>query len=159
MPLRPTTFLTASLLCLAFLGAAEAAITITEAPSGMRKQSADITLGWTGGKARVHLRASTVSGGGVVSRYDSLHLPSQLDAGSYTFRVNPDIPLAYRNTDLRLGVNYCILSDGTQASPEFKIIIESANAPLLASPASAASIKDLTPTFSWTGDAPFYALL
>lgn len=159
MRFRPIAFLTASLMCLAFPGSAEAAITITEAPSGMRKQSADITLGWTGGKARVHLRASTVSGGGVVSRYDSLHLPSQLDAGTYTFRVNPDIPIAYRNTDLRLGVNYCILSDGTQASPEFIIIIESANAPVLTSPASAASIKDLTPTFSWTGDAPFYALL
>ena len=85
--------------------------------------------------------------------------PASSTPGSYTFRVNPDIPVAYRNTDLRLGVNYCILSDGTQASPEFIIIIESANAPVLTSPASAASIKDLTPTFSWTGDAPFYALL
>lgn len=153
------SFLAAFLLRLAIPGDADAAIALTQVPSGMRKQSADITLGWTGGKSRVHLRASTVSGGGVVSRYDSLHLPSQMDAGSFTFRINPDIPVAYRNTDLRLGVNYCILSDGIQASPEFIIIIESANAPVLTSPASAASIKDLTPTFSWTGDAPFYALL
>jgi hypothetical protein len=127
----------------------------------MRKQTAEIALSWTGGQARVHLRASTVPGGsgGAISHYDSLHLPSQLDAGTMTFKINPDIPVAYRNTDLRLGVNYCILTDGIQASPEFIIIIESNNAPVLTSPANAASIKDLTPTFSWTGDAPFYAVL
>ena len=143
------------------LGVPQAAITLTQVPAGMRKQSAEITLGWTGGQARVHVRASTVPGGGAadISHYDSLHLPSQLDAGAFTFKVNPDIPVAYRNTDLRLGVNYCILSDGIQSSPEFIIIIESNNAPVLTSPANAASIKDLTPTFSWTGDAPFYAML
>jgi hypothetical protein len=120
---------------------AQAAITLTQAPSGMRKQSAEITLGWTGGQGRVHLRASTAPGGtGVaISHYDSLHLPSQLDVGTYTFKVNPDIPVLYRNTDLRFGINYCILTDGAQASPEFIIIIESGNAPVLTSPANAAS--------------------
>ncbi len=153
-------FLPIALLGLA-LGISQAALVLTQAPSGMRKQSADITLGWTGGKGRVHLRASTVPGGaqGALSHYDSLHLPSQLDNGSFTFKINPDIPAAYRNTDLRFGINYCILSDGIQASPEFIIIIESGNAPVLGSPANAASIQDLTPTFSWTGDAPFYAIL
>jgi hypothetical protein len=143
------------------LGQVHAAITLTQVPAGMRKQTAEITLSWTGGKGRVHLRASTVPGGtgAAISHYDSLHLPSQVDAGTYTFKVNPDIPVLYRNTDLRLGINYCILSDGTQASPEFVIIIESNNAPALVSPANASSIKDLTPTFSWTGDAPFYAVL
>ncbi|MEO7425057.1 MAG: carboxypeptidase-like regulatory domain-containing protein, partial [Fibrobacteria bacterium] len=141
-------------------GLSQAAITLTQAPSGMRKQSAEITLGWTGGQGRVHLRASTVPGsGGPLSHYDSLHLPSQLASGAFTFKINPDIPLLYRNTDLRFGVNYCILTDGTQASPEFLILIESGNAPTLASPANAAAIKDLTPTFAWTGDAPYYAIL
>ncbi|HKP97827.1 MAG TPA: carboxypeptidase-like regulatory domain-containing protein [Fibrobacteria bacterium] len=144
---------------LGLAGAAEAAITLTQVPSGMRKQTAEIALGWTGGQARVHLRASTVPGGGTIARYDSLHLPSQPGSGSYAFKVNPDIPAGYRNTDLRFGINYCILTDGAQASPEFVVIIESGNAPVLGSPANAAAIKDLTPTFSWTGDAPFYALL
>ncbi|MDB5050292.1 MAG: Carboxypeptidase regulatory-like protein [Fibrobacteres bacterium] len=149
-----------ALLALA-LGSAQAAITLTQVPSGMRKQSAEIALGWTGGKGRVHLRASTAPGGSgvAITHYDSLHLPSQLEAGSFTFKVNPEIPVLYRNTDLRFGINYCILTDGTQSSPEFIIIIESGNAPVLTSPANAASIKDLTPTFSWTGDAPFYAVL
>ncbi|MEO6097472.1 MAG: carboxypeptidase regulatory-like domain-containing protein [Fibrobacteria bacterium] len=140
---------------------ARAAINLTQVPSGMRKQSAEITLAWTGGQGRVHLRASTAPGGNgaAIPHYDSLHLPSQLDAATWTFKVNPDIPVAYRNTDLRLGINYCILTDGAQVSPEFIIIIESGNAPVLASPANAVSIKDLTPTFSWTGDAPFYAVL
>jgi hypothetical protein len=141
--------------------AARAAITLTQVPSGMRKQSAEITLAWTGGQGRVHLRASTAPGGNgaAIAHYDSLHLPSQLDAATWTFKVNPDIPAAYRNTDLRLGINYCILTDGAQVSPEFIIIIESNNAPILTSPANAVSIKELTPTFSWTGDAPFYAVL
>ncbi|MDB5106144.1 MAG: hypothetical protein JWP91_3833 [Fibrobacteres bacterium] len=143
------------------VGASRAAIVLTQVPAGMRKQTADISLAWTGGNGRVHVRASTVPGGsgGAISHYDSLHLPSQLDAGSFTFKINPDIPVTYRNTDLRLGINYCILTDGTQASQEFIIIVESGNAPALLSPANAASIKDLTPVFSWSGSAPFYAVL
>ncbi|MDQ3002966.1 MAG: carboxypeptidase-like regulatory domain-containing protein, partial [Fibrobacterota bacterium] len=149
-------------LCMCMgLGVSQAAITLTHVPSGMRKQTSEITVGWTGGQGRVHLRASTNPGGsgGMISHYDSLHLPSQMDAAIYTFKVNPGIPVLYRNTDLRLGINYCIVTDGVQSSPEFVIIIESANAPVLTSPANAASLKDLTPTFSWTGDAPFYAIL
>ena len=133
------------------------AITLTQVPAGMRKQTADIALGWSGGDGRVHLRASTVPGGAgaPISHYDSLHLPSQLGTGTYAFKVNPDIPSAYRNTDLRFGLNHCILTDGKTASPEFVIILESPNAPVLTAPAKAASIKDLAPTFSWTGDAPY----
>jgi hypothetical protein len=90
------------------------AIAVTQAPVGMRKQSAEITVAWTGGEGRVHLRASTVPGGAgaSISHYDSLHLPSQLESGTYTFKVNPDIPAAYRNTDLRFGINYCIQCPG-----------------------------------------------
>src|SRR4051794_40823969 len=83
------------IVALAAVSAAEAAITLTQVPSGMRKQSAEITLGWSGGQARVHLRASTAPGGGVIAHYDSLHLPSQLASGSFTFKVNPDIPVLY----------------------------------------------------------------
>ena len=144
-----------------FFGISESAINLTAVPVGMRKQNMDITLGWTGGAGRVHLRASSVPGSTntAISHYDSLHLPSQMGTGDLTFRINPDIPLLYRNTDLRYGVNYCILSDGISASPEFIVLIESSNAPVLTSPANAASLKDLTPTFSWTGDAPYYAVL
>ena len=156
-----TAILSALFLVLAGLGQGNAAITLTQVPAGMRKQTVDITVGWTGGAGRVHLRASTIPGGtgAAIAHYDSLHLPSQADAGVYTFRINPDIPVLYRNTDLRFGVNYCILTDGTSSSPEFIILIESNNAPSLNSPSNASSIKDLTPTFSWTGDAPFYAVL
>ncbi len=150
------------ILCLGAAGLpAVAAIALTQVPAGMRKQNAEIAISWTGGQGRVHLRASTVPGGtaAAIAHYDSVHLANQLDAGTLTFKVNPDIPAAYRNTDLRFGVNYCVLTDGTQLSPEFIIIIESSNAPSLSSPANAASIKDLTPTFAWTGDAPFYAVL
>lgn len=137
------------------------AIVLTQTPVGMRKQSAEITVGWAGGAGRVHLRASTVPGGAgaPIAHYDSLHLPSQLESGAYTFKVNPDIPVAYRNTDLRYGINYCVVTDGKTASPEFAIILESSNAPVLTAPANAASIKELTPTFAWTGDAPYYAVL
>lgn len=149
--------LIALLICAAF---GESAITLTAVPAGMRKQNMDITVGWTGGGGRVHLRASTAPGGGAsITHYDSLHLPSQMDAGSFTFKINPDIPVAYRNTDLRFGVNYCIVTDGVQSSPEFVIIVESSVAPTLTSPANAANIKDLTPTFAWSGDAPYYAML
>jgi hypothetical protein len=150
-------------LALGLVSAAPAfsAIALTQVPVGMRKQTAEITVGWTGGAGRVHLRASTVPGGAgaSMSHYDSLHLPSQLETGTYTFKVNPDIPFAYRNTDLRFGINYCILTDGKTASAEFAIILESSSAPVLTSPANAAAIKELTPTFAWTGDAPFYAVL
>lgn len=138
---------------------ARAALLLTQAPVGMKKQNQDIAIAWTGGTGRVHLRASTAPGNGSIAHYDSLHLANQPAEGSLTFRINPDIPSAYRNTDLRLGVNYCIVTDGTQSSPEFMIIVESSVAPQLSSPANAASIKDLTPTFSWTGDAPYYAVL
>ncbi len=138
-----------------------AALILTQVPTGMRKQNSDITVGWTGGAGRVHLRASTIPGGNgaAISHYDSLHLPSQMDAAVFTFRINPDIPSVYRNTDLRLGVNYCIATDGITASSEFIILIESNNAPVLNSPANAASLTNLTPNFTWSGDAPFYAVL
>src|SRR5690606_9857727 len=140
---------------------AYAALTVTQAPAGMRKQNEDITLAWTGGQGRVHVRASTVPGGpgAPASHYDSLHLPGKPESGSFTFRINRDIPFAYRNTDLRLGVNYCILSDGAQRSAEFILIVESGSAPILLSAATRASLKELSPVFSWSGDAPYYALL
>jgi hypothetical protein len=128
------------ILCTWWIG--QSAILLTQVPAGMRKQNTDITVGWTGGAGRVHLRASSVPGGNgaALSHYDSLHLPSQMAAAVYTFRINPDIPVLYRNTDLRLGVNYCIATDGISTSAEFIILIESSNAPVLSSPANAASL-------------------
>lgn len=139
---------------------AQAALVLTQVPAGMRKATQSITVAWTGGEDRVYLRASTTPGGGAsIAHYDSLHLPSQTPDGVFSFTINPDIPALYRNTDLRLGVNYCILTDGTQISPEFIIIVESSVAPTLTSPTNAASIKDLTPVFSWSGSAPYYTVL
>lgn len=135
-----------------------AALEVTAYPMGMRKQGDAIALSWTGGADRVHIRASSIPGG-QAGKYDSLHLPSQLATGSYSFRINPDIPLAYRATDLRIGVNYCVLSDGTQQSKEFVLIIESSQAPLPKSPVNAISLQDPAPTFSWTGQAPYYTML
>ena len=149
-------------LCLGLFayGIGHAGITLTEVPAGMRKQNAVITVGWIGGAGRVHLRASTVPGGsGAIAHYDSLHLPSLTDSATLSFKINPDIPALYRNSDLRFGVNYCIATDGITASPEFIIIIESNTAPVLNSPANAASIRDLAPTFSWSGDAPYHTVL
>lgn len=148
-------------LCLALAaGPAASAISLTQVPVGMRKQNMEITVGWSGGSGRVHLRASTVPGAGKgIAHYDSLHLANQPGTGSLTFRINPDIPAAYRNTDLRLGINYCIVTDGRDASPEFIVLVESGVAPSLISPANAASLQDLTPTFAWSGNAPYYALV
>jgi|GEM_PF-1764138 len=145
------------ILALSSLGV-QAAITLTSTPLGMKKTTDVITVGWTGGGDRVHLRASTVPGG-KQGKYDSLHLPGQSASATYSFRINTDIPAAYRGTDLRYGANYCVVSDGVNRSAEFILLIESSQAPVPQSPVNAAVLTNPTPSFSWTGQAPFYTLL
>lgn len=145
------------LFCLG-MNSTQAALVATSYPVGLKKTSETLQLAWTGGSGRVHLRASTQPGGrqGV---YDSLHLPSQVSDGSYGFRIDTDIPSAYRSTDLRFGANYCVWSDGSKQSQEFVLLIESNQAPIGKSPANAAPLQDPTPLFSWTGQAPYYTVL
>ncbi len=135
---------------LAAHGMASAALTLKSQTIGLRKPTEAFSLSWSGGVDRVHLRASAFPGG-KAGVYDSIHLPSQLPDGSYSFKIDPDIPAIYRTTDLRIGVNYCILSDGTQKTSEFILLVESSQAPIPKSPTNADVLQDPTPTFSWTG--------
>ncbi|MFC1585011.1 carboxypeptidase regulatory-like domain-containing protein [Fibrobacterota bacterium] len=136
-------------------------IQLTKLPLEMYRQKDTIKIGWQGGEGEVQLRSSIIPGGGVdISHYQIVHIPAwPPSADSLTFVYADEVEPEYLETDLRYGVNYCILASGSRKSAEFRIIMESSQAPNSESPANEAIVSDLTPEFRWSGSAPYFTLL
>ncbi|MBF0430084.1 MAG: carboxypeptidase regulatory-like domain-containing protein [Fibrobacteria bacterium] len=133
---------------------------MTQLPLGLYRQKDSIKVGYTGGSGDVQLKSSSIPGGGVdIEHYNLVHIPPWPASGTKVFIYANEVESEYLETDLKIGINYCILISGSKKSAEFQIVMESSKAPDLVSPVNETKLSDLTPEFKWTGNAPYYTVL
>jgi hypothetical protein len=144
------------LLCFSWLSAA---IELTRIPGYVYSSTTPIPLGWTGGEDSVKLYSAQIPGGSILSNYLEVHAGSFAPTDSVDLVYGTDVPLQYQPYDLREGANYCVLSDGENVSQEFIITFSRNIAAQLLTPANGDSVQELTPIFSWNGQAPYYTIL
>ena len=131
------------ILCLILLSRLwPAGITLNKIPLGFNREESEIEVTWQ----------ESLSG----------RLKFGVNPGSYTQEsIATGIGrLIFRPQDegMKSGVYYAIVASGAWTSQEFRIIVESATAPLMKSPANNAAITTSTPVFSWepVAGVPYY---
>ena len=135
---------------------ATADIIITETPTGLISKSDLISIRWMP-ESNVTLRYSAVPGGG-----DAVNYPSSLASGDLQKNVAGEIQ--FYGNKLPAGLNYCILTSGSDLSAEFILIRESAYSPTMINPKTGeddAGITTNSPIFTWeeVNGVPFYHIL
>ena len=136
-----------SVLALLFLvsGASAQQITLTSVPLKLIGMDESVTITWYESvEATLHYGTSH-------GNYD--HALSYSGTQSISF-----VPSA---VGMGPGVYYAVISNGNLTSAEFKLIVESPNAPTMTNPANNSTIETATPEFQWdeVQGVPFYHIV
>ncbi|MCE5300145.1 MAG: carboxypeptidase-like regulatory domain-containing protein, partial [Spirochaetia bacterium] len=124
-------------------------------PKTLLVNSDNVTVTWDDGAGNPYLNTSRIVYGTMPGNYT--HSVEQTAAGTASF-----VPSA-QGGNMNGGVYYCRVSDtvDSSTSQEFRLYINSGNAPVYSSPANGAALNNLSPSLEWQPlqGVPFYTVL